>query len=838
MCRFLLMFLTACLAAFCPVARAQTVPTLLEPIEDVVSTESRASVTIDLSEVFGLPDVQGTIVQMTTTRGVLNIELFDTEVPVTVENFLSYVEDGDFDNSILHRRAENRIYGGRYRLPLTGTPRLPREITPGDPIPYEASPSNEAGTIAMDPPDGDINGATSQWFFNTANNAALDGTHAVFGRVIGTGTSVLYGSSGITSLSTTSMDSDPDKELDFVPVVNYTSGNAVAASNLVRATSARRATIHPEEEDGVEASVLSYSAVSSNPSAVTASVDGSHLILEFPSPSPGSATVTVTATDSNGSTAKNEFQVTVVQGVTDNDSFSSPTNLTGSSATATGYNSGGSRESGEPNHAGQSGGASLWYTWTAPATGTAVVDTHGSDFDTVLAVYVGDALRSLRLVAANDNADGRETSKVQFAAVNGTTYRIAVDGRNGETGQVQLSIKFTSLPEAVTPGVYHGLVLSDNPSFDATGTVRITVGGGKSFSAQVRTGKRTYRFRGRFDHENRFYKRIKGGSNPMFVLLTAGADSKITGSLSSNTLAASIEAELSSESFVLPEAPEGASRLTFSIAGAQSSNGASPTPTATPGSPTPPSRRPDPVPEGNGYGVGTLRTNGALHLTGRLGDNAPFSYSSRITINSRVPFFVTPHRKKGVAAGWVTLVSGTGSGGSGTLQWFKKEDDSTDNYKKGYQVSTSMTLSSYTRPAPGERFLSTPDQLENLTFTFAGSNLRRPIDPIRATLRLDNKVIPHGRMSFSLNQSNGLFKGKFRERTAFRDREFRGVIVQSAQEGRGLFEARSQTGSVVVAAAAAGPAPTPTPTPTATATPTPTPSPTTTPLPTPVIILP
>ena len=106
--------------------------------------------------------------------------------------------------------------------------------------------------------------------------------------------------------------------------------------------------------------------------------------------------------------------------------------LTGAVVTTNG-NSGepsdANKEAGEPNHAGFNGGRSVWFNWTAPASGQIRIDTAGSDFNTLLAVYTGAAVNALTPVAANDNAPGLGSSSlVEFLAAAGTTYRIAVDG--------------------------------------------------------------------------------------------------------------------------------------------------------------------------------------------------------------------------------------------------------------------------------------------------------------------------------------------------------------------------------------------------------------------------
>ena len=120
------------------------------------------------------------------------------------------------------------------------------------------------------------------------------------------------------------------------------------------------------------------------------------------------------------------------------DSFSSASGIRGASGQATGSNAGASKEVDEPDHAGNSGGASLWWRWTAPASGTVTIDTAGSDFDTLLAVYTGGGVDALTAVASSDDAIGFQ-SEVRFTARQGVVYHVAVDGYGGATGSVVLN---------------------------------------------------------------------------------------------------------------------------------------------------------------------------------------------------------------------------------------------------------------------------------------------------------------------------------------------------------------------------------------------------------------
>ncbi|MEX0726652.1 MAG: hypothetical protein WD065_10310, partial [Planctomycetaceae bacterium] len=123
-----------------------------------------------------------------------------------------------------------------------------------------------------------------------------------------------------------------------------------------------------------------------------------------------------------------------------NDDFANRVTINGSSATVNGSNLGGTKQASEPNHAGDVGGASVWWSWTASSTGSVRIDTLGSEFDTLLAVYTGANVASLSEVASNDDVLNFG-SQVTFNAVAGTTYQIAVDGFDGSQGNVTLRLQ-------------------------------------------------------------------------------------------------------------------------------------------------------------------------------------------------------------------------------------------------------------------------------------------------------------------------------------------------------------------------------------------------------------
>lgn len=96
------------------------------------------------------------------------------------------------------------------------------------------------------------------------------------------------------------------------------------------------------------------------------------------------------------------------------------------------------KEADEPNHAGNPGGASVWFSFTAGQDARVSFTTDGSGFDTLLAVYTFST-DLLVEVASDDNGGGPGlTSRVEFDVVGDTEYLIAIDGVDGASGEYQL----------------------------------------------------------------------------------------------------------------------------------------------------------------------------------------------------------------------------------------------------------------------------------------------------------------------------------------------------------------------------------------------------------------
>lgn len=147
---------------------------------------------------FIAPFSSATIVQFQTSLGSFEVNLYDETTPITVANFLAYVNDGRFDDVVIHRSIPGFIVqGGEFTVTPQST------LTPVDSfasIINEPAYSNVRGSIAMAKLPGEPNSATNNWFFNIGNNTNLDSQNlgfTVFGEVTGDGMTIVDAIGGL-----------------------------------------------------------------------------------------------------------------------------------------------------------------------------------------------------------------------------------------------------------------------------------------------------------------------------------------------------------------------------------------------------------------------------------------------------------------------------------------------------------------------------------------------------------------------------------------------------------------------------------------------------------------
>jgi cyclophilin family peptidyl-prolyl cis-trans isomerase len=131
---------------------------------------------------FSVPNPQVTFI---TSMGNILVELYPAKAPITANNFLRYVNEGFYTNTIFHRVMSGFVVqGGGFGT--DGVQKTPTHPAIFLELPSATGLTNSQGTIAMARAT-DLNSATSQFFFNTVNNTGLDtgsGGYAAFGSVI------------------------------------------------------------------------------------------------------------------------------------------------------------------------------------------------------------------------------------------------------------------------------------------------------------------------------------------------------------------------------------------------------------------------------------------------------------------------------------------------------------------------------------------------------------------------------------------------------------------------------------------------------------------------------
>jgi cyclophilin family peptidyl-prolyl cis-trans isomerase len=171
--------------------------------------------------VFSAPrTADATIVEFQTVMGNFQVNLFDNATPATVANFLNYVNNGAYTDSVFHRSVANFVVQGGGFIYDQG--QQLEAIPANAAVVNEPEYSNVRGTISMAKLGGNPNSATSQGFFNFRNNSgnldAQNGGFTVFGQVVGNGMDVI---DAIAALPVFAFNS-PFNEL---PLSNYTAAD-------------------------------------------------------------------------------------------------------------------------------------------------------------------------------------------------------------------------------------------------------------------------------------------------------------------------------------------------------------------------------------------------------------------------------------------------------------------------------------------------------------------------------------------------------------------------------------------------------------------------------------
>jgi cyclophilin family peptidyl-prolyl cis-trans isomerase len=308
--RFTILAAVGLSGAFSLTTTAQNVPPVVtSQIANFNEYAAAPARSIDLTTAFSDPDVSNAV-RITTVLGNIDVALYGQQKPITVANFMKYIDQGRYfvtnanpqqsAQSFVHRSDPGFvIQGGGFMQSLDSSNTYAVLTFP--PIQNEPGISNKRGTIAMAKLSGDPNSATSQWFINLADNGGAprnldtqNGGYTVFGRVRNDTMTVADAIAALPIIDGSGNNTPPFNEL---PVRNYTSPNPVRFANLVTVPSFQYIP------------TLSFTALSSDTAVAEATISGPRLLVA--GKSNGTATITVTATDFDGGAVSQQFMVTV-----------------------------------------------------------------------------------------------------------------------------------------------------------------------------------------------------------------------------------------------------------------------------------------------------------------------------------------------------------------------------------------------------------------------------------------------------------------------------------------------------------------------------------------------
>jgi cyclophilin family peptidyl-prolyl cis-trans isomerase len=315
-------------------ARIAPALTLRNALPDLLAGPGKTGASVDLSEMFDAAATgpQRTVVEFTTNfdtdagtpglqAGIIRVELFDDLTPLTVQNFLSYVNSrnarGDYDGTFFHRAVTGFVLqGGGFNSEGSRA-----HIDTGLPVhnEFDASRPNVRGTITMAKTGLSPHTATSEFFFNVANNSAnLDnqnGGFTVFGNVI-QGLNVIDAIVALPRQNVVNSEFGAPVQNYFDPDGNAATVNPVpTADQLIRIVDTRVIPATPGNATGITFSVENvFQAGTTTPSdLITGTVTGTTLNLKYKSGAAGAVDVVVKAVGTEGplDVVNDTFRVTV-----------------------------------------------------------------------------------------------------------------------------------------------------------------------------------------------------------------------------------------------------------------------------------------------------------------------------------------------------------------------------------------------------------------------------------------------------------------------------------------------------------------------------------------------
>ena len=569
----------------------------------------------------------------------------------------------------------------------------------------------------------------------------------------------------------------------------------------------------------------------------------------------GQYDVVLTAQNSFGP-GTNLLTLTVDDPVSDN--FATRLRLLGSSVLLYATNVDATKETGEPDHAGDPGGSSVWWSWVAPETAQyqiAVV----ADFDVLFSIYQGSSLQGLKVVTNNKDIGLGRPSTMTFDAIAGRHYQIAVDGASGETGGFSLSIdkigknlaKVLSVTTSTGGSVTPGFLGTSFRHLGATYTITATPAPGFLFigwsgSLYSTSPKLTFSMQEGMTLQADFapspFVAAKGtyfglirsesgaasssgvirfnvdGTGAFTASLIFGGRSYSLRGIFDSQLALGGTAEFSASiprgsqwplaiDLILDLSNPGGT-LTGTIGDdvVSANINANRRGTSTKENPAPQAGRytllgytsSSDSPQGTGYGVVLVNLNGAVRFAGVLPDGTKATQGAQLSDAGAWPFYLARDAGRGSLSGMVQFETFDYSDLDGTLTWLKPPKPGDPNYPDGFATEIVLSGARYAIPPAGNRVLDFGNEDGSAFVSIDPSEILGPEFSFGVALTTGNRVVadPGQGFGMTIKPANGLFTGHFVDPTSGRTFSFGGAVIQKPASGGGLFKSGGLTSAI------------------------------------------
>lgn len=329
--------------------RENNAPEVVAAPRDVAVPKNGADQTINLRSIFTDPDWNSRV-RIDTSLGSINLDLFDSQSPGTVRNFINYITSNRYDSTIFHRlgaflhgtsTVRDVLQGGQFRFNRANNVSTLSQVRTDAAIADQVLIPNVPGTIAM-AKTGSANSATSQFFFNLVDNTdplspqqQSNGGFTVFGKIDPASLPVLNALAAFNVQNKSSAGGQLSGLTDL-PLRAGANDNAFP-NNTVADDYALIKDVVVVRRPQADTEALRFQVVgNTNPNLVKTKVNKGSLTLDVAANATGASRITIRATDRFGVFVDAAFNVNVANGApTASVSLTPGTALTNSTLTAT-----------------------------------------------------------------------------------------------------------------------------------------------------------------------------------------------------------------------------------------------------------------------------------------------------------------------------------------------------------------------------------------------------------------------------------------------------------------------------------------------------------------------